>query len=209
MYTCIYNLFFQFIIHYYSQVVWFCCEFFDYFRTRVKDVIEPSMGDLLMSKRFWIVMRIFGWSLILGWFVVYEINLFFNIFQSRVMDLLNGLIGGISTFLVLIGYYMLTRNGQLANWPSFRHRVRYFIERIASLCNESWTNQRVSWDMEHVLPRFLSLGERRMNKRTLLYIKTQVNIIRIINIFIIASLLFYYNPVVFYPNIYNIPRFKG
>jgi uncharacterized membrane protein (DUF373 family) len=57
-----------------------------------------------MSKRFWIVMRILGWSLILGWFVVYEINFFFNIFQSRVMDLLNGLIGGISTFLVLIGY---------------------------------------------------------------------------------------------------------
>jgi len=68
-----------------------------------------------MSKRFWIVMRILGWSLILGWFVVYEINFFFNIFQSRVMDLLNGLIGGISTFLVLIGYYVLTRGEQLAN----------------------------------------------------------------------------------------------
>jgi len=68
-----------------------------------------------MSKRFWIGMRILGWSLILGWFVVYEINVFFPIVHTRVMELLNGVIGGISTFLVLIEYYMLTRDEPVVN----------------------------------------------------------------------------------------------
>jgi len=63
-----------------------------------------------MSKRRWIRVRLLGWSLILAWFLLYLVDLGFHVADSTVLDVLNGVLGAMGTFLVLIGYYMLTRD---------------------------------------------------------------------------------------------------
>lgn len=63
-----------------------------------------------MSNRWWIRVRLLGWSLILAWFVLYLLNLGFHVIDGGVLDAANGVLGALGTFLVLIGYYMLTRD---------------------------------------------------------------------------------------------------
>lgn len=62
-----------------------------------------------MSRQVWIRTRLVGWSLILFWFVLYELNLFLPLLGSRLMDVLNGLLGAAGTFAVLLGYYQLSK----------------------------------------------------------------------------------------------------
>jgi hypothetical protein len=65
-----------------------------------------------MSNRWWIRVRLLGWSLILAWFILYLLNLGFHIVDRSVLDVANGVLGALGTFLVLFGYYMLTRDDQ-------------------------------------------------------------------------------------------------
>jgi hypothetical protein len=63
----------------------------------------------MMTRKKWIWTRLGGWGLLLS-FILYEINLLFDLFDSRVINLVNGLLGGVGTFCVLVGYYMLVRD---------------------------------------------------------------------------------------------------
>ena len=62
-----------------------------------------------MSRRFWIRIRILGWTLIFVWFLVYEVNLLVHLVSDQVVNVVSGLIGAIGTFLVLLGYCILTK----------------------------------------------------------------------------------------------------
>jgi hypothetical protein len=64
----------------------------------------------MMTRKKWIWTRLGGWGLLLLSFILYEINLLFDLFDSRVINLVNGLLGGVGTFCVLVGYYMLVRD---------------------------------------------------------------------------------------------------
>ena len=65
-----------------------------------------------VSNRWWIRIRLLGWSLILAWFILYLLNLGFHVIDRDVLDIANGVLGALGTFLVLIGYYMLTRENR-------------------------------------------------------------------------------------------------
>ena len=55
-------------------------------------------------------IRLGGWGLLLVSFILYEMNLLFNLVDSRVVNLFNGLLGILGTSCVLVGYYMLVRD---------------------------------------------------------------------------------------------------
>ena len=73
--------------------------------------IIPFRGTIncSMSRQVWIRTRLVGWSLILFWFVLYELNLFLPLLGSRLMDMLNGFLGAVGTFAVLLGFYKLSK----------------------------------------------------------------------------------------------------
>jgi hypothetical protein len=64
----------------------------------------------MMTRKKWIWTRLGGWGLLLLSFILFEINLLFDLFDNRVINLVNGLLGGVGTFCVLVGYYMLVRD---------------------------------------------------------------------------------------------------
>ena len=78
-------------------------------RERYRHIPHPSFLYCSMSRQVWIRTRLVGWALILFWFVLYEVNLFLPLLSSRLMDVLNGLLGAAGTFAVLLGYYPLSR----------------------------------------------------------------------------------------------------
>jgi len=55
-------------------------------------------------------IRLGGWGLLLVSFILYEMNLLFNLVDSRVVNLFNGLLGILGTSCVLVGYYMLVQD---------------------------------------------------------------------------------------------------
>lgn len=67
-------------------------------------------GDSAMSRKFWIWIRILGWSITLSWFIIYEIDVtVIDLFDVRWREVMGGLLCAIGTFLVLLGYCMLTK----------------------------------------------------------------------------------------------------
>jgi hypothetical protein len=64
----------------------------------------------MMTRKKWIWTRLGGWGLLLLSFILFEINLLFDLFDNRVINLVNGLLGGVGTFCVLVGYYILVRD---------------------------------------------------------------------------------------------------
>ncbi len=63
-----------------------------------------------MTRKRWMWIRLGGWGLLLVSFILYEMNLLFNLFDSWVVNLFNGLLGILGTSCVLVGYYMLVRD---------------------------------------------------------------------------------------------------
>lgn len=63
-----------------------------------------------MSRKGWIWIRLGGWGLLFLSFVVYEVNLFIPLFDAWILNVVNGVLGGIGTFCVMVGYYMLVRD---------------------------------------------------------------------------------------------------
>ena len=63
-----------------------------------------------MSKSLWIRIRILGWTLMFLWFIVGEVYLIVHPLSQHWISMMGGLVGALGTFLVLIGYCMLTRN---------------------------------------------------------------------------------------------------
>lgn len=64
----------------------------------------------MMNRKKWIWTRIGGWGLLLLSFILQEINLLFDLFDSRALTLVNGLLGVLGTSCVLVGYYMLVQD---------------------------------------------------------------------------------------------------
>lgn len=64
----------------------------------------------MMNRKKWIWTRIGGWGLLLLSFILQEINLLFDLFDSRALNLVNGLLGVLGTSCVLVGYYMLVQD---------------------------------------------------------------------------------------------------
>ena len=60
-----------------------------------------------MSRRFWVRIRLLGWTLMLAWFIIYNVHLLLHQFNHEWIDVLGGIIGALGTFLVLVGYYKL------------------------------------------------------------------------------------------------------
>ena len=66
-----------------------------------------------MPRKFWIRLRILGWTLMFSWFVVGEACLLLSPLSQQWVSLTGGFIGAIGTFFVLVGYWMLTREDSL------------------------------------------------------------------------------------------------
>ena len=62
-----------------------------------------------MPRKKWIWIRLGGWGLLLLSFILYEMNLLFNLLDSHLLNLVNGLLGLLGTSCVMVGYYMLVR----------------------------------------------------------------------------------------------------
>lgn len=61
-------------------------------------------------RKFWIQIRLSGWGIIFISFVLQIINLIDSLIDEQTMNLMNGLLGSIGTFCVMIGYLMLVSN---------------------------------------------------------------------------------------------------
>ena len=64
----------------------------------------------MMTRKKWMWIRLGGWGLLLLSFILYELNLLFDLLDSRALNLVNGMLGVLGTSCVLVGYYMLVRH---------------------------------------------------------------------------------------------------
>ena len=62
-----------------------------------------------MDKRFWILFRISGWIILLGWYCIYMISIISPIFTNRIVFLSHGVTGITGTVIILIGYLQLEK----------------------------------------------------------------------------------------------------
>lgn len=46
-----------------------------------------------MSRRFWVRIRLLGWTLMLAWFIIYDVHLLLHQFNHEWIDILRGIIG--------------------------------------------------------------------------------------------------------------------
>lgn len=63
-----------------------------------------------MTRKLWIKIRLGGWSLLLVSFIVQTIHLIAPFPGEWVMNLLNGVLGSMGTFCVMMGFFMLVRD---------------------------------------------------------------------------------------------------
>jgi hypothetical protein len=64
---------------------------------------------LVMSKHFWVQIRLLGWFIILLWYVIYTIDAINPILNNQLIAVSHGITGITGTALVLIGYYDLIK----------------------------------------------------------------------------------------------------
>ena len=63
-----------------------------------------------MTKTRWILIRLGGWSILFFSFVLQMINQVVPFLDESMIGLVNGLLGSVGTFCVMIGYLMLVRD---------------------------------------------------------------------------------------------------
>ena len=68
---------------------------------------EVSMA---VSRKLWIRFRLLGWTLMFLWFLLYEVHLLVYPLNHQWVNVAGGFVGAVGTFLVLLGYYKLTRD---------------------------------------------------------------------------------------------------
>ena len=64
---------------------------------------------MVMSKHFWVQIRLIGWFIILLWYVIYTIDAINPILNNQLIAVSHGITGITGTALVLIGYYDLIK----------------------------------------------------------------------------------------------------
>jgi hypothetical protein len=64
---------------------------------------------LVMSKHFWVQIRLLGWFIILLWYVIYTVDAINPILNNQLIAVSHGITGITGTALVLIGYYDLIK----------------------------------------------------------------------------------------------------
>jgi hypothetical protein len=62
----------------------------------------------MISRKFWV--RMFGWALMFLWFLIYKVHLLVYPLNNQWVNIIGGFVGATGTFLVLLGYYKLTRD---------------------------------------------------------------------------------------------------
>jgi hypothetical protein len=63
-----------------------------------------------MTRKLWIELRLGGWGILLFSIIVQTIQFIVPFPNEWMMRLLNGLLGSIATFWVMMGYFMLVRD---------------------------------------------------------------------------------------------------
>ena len=64
---------------------------------------------MVMSKHFWVQIRLLGWFIILLWYVIYTVDAINPILNNQLIAVSHGITGITGTALVLIGYYDLIK----------------------------------------------------------------------------------------------------
>jgi uncharacterized membrane protein len=63
----------------------------------------------LLSRRFWIQIRLVGWIIILVWYIVYTVDAISPILNNQFIAVSHGVTGMFGTVLVLLGYYKISK----------------------------------------------------------------------------------------------------
>jgi hypothetical protein len=64
---------------------------------------------LIMSKNFWVQIRLLGWFIILLWYVMYTVDAINPLLNNQLIAVSHEITGITGTALVLIGYYGLIK----------------------------------------------------------------------------------------------------
>jgi hypothetical protein len=64
---------------------------------------------LIMSKNFWVQIRLLGWFIILLWYVIYTVDAINPLLNNQLIAVSHEITGITGTALVLIGYYGLIK----------------------------------------------------------------------------------------------------
>ena len=64
---------------------------------------------MIVSKNFWVQIRLLGWFIILLWYVIYTVDAINPILNNQLIAVSHGITGITGTALVLIGYYDLIK----------------------------------------------------------------------------------------------------